>query len=153
MTATMNATARFPCPKSLVSNPLLQLDYCGPGISFRRVGSTCRLALASCALAAGVLVQIASPAFATPTCPGADRTLCGGRIIPERRNPLNRFLIWLYRPIIKTVLKAKTLTIGLAIAALALTLWPARQLGTDCLAQTDERLFGDAGLTKGDASL
>ncbi len=32
-----------------------------------------------------------------------------GRIIPERKNPLNRFLIWIYRPIIAGVLRAKTL--------------------------------------------
>src|SRR5262249_40153799 len=29
-----------------------------------------------------------------------------GRIIPEQKNPLNRLLIWLYRPIIKAVLRA-----------------------------------------------
>ena len=39
-----------------------------------------------------------------------------GRIVPEQKNPLNRFLIWLYRPIIKAVLSAKTLTILLALA-------------------------------------
>ena len=42
-----------------------------------------------------------------------------GRIIPERKNPLNRLLIWLYRPVIAGVLRAKTLTILLAVAALA----------------------------------
>src|SRR2546423_4234102 len=33
----------------------------------------------------GVLaaVAFAAPAAATPTCPGKDRSLCGGRIIPE----------------------------------------------------------------------
>ena len=41
-----------------------------------------------------------------------------GRIIPEHKNPLNRFLIWIYRPVIRAVLKAKTLTIVLALAAL-----------------------------------
>jgi copper/silver efflux system protein len=30
-----------------------------------------------------------------------------GRIIPEQKNPLNRLLIWLYRPIIKVVLSAR----------------------------------------------
>ena len=32
-----------------------------------------------------------------------------GRIIPEHRNPINRFLIWIYRPVIKAVMRAKTL--------------------------------------------
>src|SRR4051812_24411149 len=45
-----------------------------------------------------------------------------GRIIPERKNPLNRLLIWLYRPVIKGVLRAKTLIILLAVAALAATI-------------------------------
>ena len=30
-----------------------------------------------------------------------------GRILPERRNPINRLLIWLYRPMIAAVLRAK----------------------------------------------
>ncbi|MFX5583057.1 efflux RND transporter permease subunit, partial [Acinetobacter baumannii] len=34
-----------------------------------------------------------------------------GKIMPEGRNPINRLLIWLYRPLIKGVLKAKTLVI------------------------------------------
>ena len=29
-----------------------------------------------------------------------------GRIIPERRNPINRVLIWLYRPVIGLVLRS-----------------------------------------------
>ncbi|PAQ09423.1 efflux RND transporter permease subunit [Mesorhizobium temperatum] len=61
-----------------------------------------------------------------------------GRIIPERRNPLNRLLIGLYRPIIAGVLKAKTFTILLAIAALAVTVWPARQLGSEFMPNLDE---------------
>src|SRR6201747_294415 len=38
-----------------------------------------------------------------------------GKIIPEHKNPINRFLIWVYRPLIRGVLKAKTLTIVLAL--------------------------------------
>ncbi|WP_105436642.1 efflux RND transporter permease subunit [Neorhizobium sp. T25_13] len=61
-----------------------------------------------------------------------------GRIIPEHRNPLNRFLIWAYRPVIKGVLRAKVLTILLAIAALAATVWPARQVGTEFMPTLNE---------------
>ena len=39
-----------------------------------------------------------------------------GRIVPEQKNPLNRLLIWLYRPLIRAVLSAKALTILLALA-------------------------------------
>lgn len=61
-----------------------------------------------------------------------------GRIVPEHRNPLNRFLIWVYRPMIKLVLRAKTVTILLAIASLAVTAWPARQLGTEFMPTLNE---------------
>ncbi|MBA1140328.1 efflux RND transporter permease subunit [Mesorhizobium neociceri] len=61
-----------------------------------------------------------------------------GRIIPEHKNPLNRVLIALYRPIIAGVLRAKTLTIVLALAALAITVWPARQLGSEFMPALDE---------------
>src|ERR1019366_10563239 len=30
-----------------------------------------------------------------------------GRIIPEHKNPINRLLIWIYRPAIKAVMRAK----------------------------------------------
>jgi Cu(I)/Ag(I) efflux system membrane protein CusA/SilA len=61
-----------------------------------------------------------------------------GRIVPEHRNPINRFLIWIYRPVIKGVLQAKRLVILLAIAALAATIWPARQLGTEFMPNLNE---------------
>ncbi len=39
-----------------------------------------------------------------------------GRIVPEHKNPINRFLIWIYRPVIKGVMRAKMLVIVLALA-------------------------------------
>jgi Cu(I)/Ag(I) efflux system membrane protein CusA/SilA len=61
-----------------------------------------------------------------------------GRIIPEHKNPINRFLIWAYRPLIRMVLKAKTLTILLALIVLAVSIWPARQLGTEFMPSLNE---------------
>jgi len=61
-----------------------------------------------------------------------------GRIVPEHRNPINRFLIWIYRPIIRGVLKAKTLTIVIALIVLGVTVWPARQLGSEFMPSLDE---------------
>ncbi|MEA2950923.1 MAG: copper/silver efflux system protein [Alphaproteobacteria bacterium] len=61
-----------------------------------------------------------------------------GKIIPEARNPLNRFLIWVYRPVIKGVLKAKILTIVLALAVLAVSLWPASRLGSEFMPNLNE---------------
>ena len=61
-----------------------------------------------------------------------------GRIVPEHRNPINRFLIWIYRPVIKGVMRAKILVIVLALAVLAVSVWPARQLGTEFMPNLNE---------------
>ena len=61
-----------------------------------------------------------------------------GRIVPEHKNPINRALIWLYRPLIRGVLKAKTLTILLALAVLGVSVWPARQLGSEFMPTLNE---------------
>jgi copper/silver efflux system protein len=61
-----------------------------------------------------------------------------GRIIPEHRNPLNRVLIWVYRPVIWLVLRAKTLTIILALAVLGVTWLPASRLGTEFMPNLNE---------------
>jgi Cu(I)/Ag(I) efflux system membrane protein CusA/SilA len=61
-----------------------------------------------------------------------------GRIIPEHRNPINLFLIWIYRPVIRGVLKAKLLTILLALAILGVSVWPARQLGSEFMPPLNE---------------
>jgi Cu(I)/Ag(I) efflux system membrane protein CusA/SilA len=61
-----------------------------------------------------------------------------GRIVPEHKNPINRFLIWAYGPLIRIVLKAKTLTIALALVVLAVSIWPARQLGTEFMPSLNE---------------
>jgi Cu(I)/Ag(I) efflux system membrane protein CusA/SilA len=61
-----------------------------------------------------------------------------GHIVPEHKNPVNRFLIWVYRPIIEVVLKAKALTIGLALAVLAASIWPATKLGSEFMPNLNE---------------
>ncbi len=61
-----------------------------------------------------------------------------GRIIPERKNPINRFLIWIYRPVIRGVLKAKTLTIALALVVLGVSVWPASQIGSEFMPTLNE---------------
>ena len=61
-----------------------------------------------------------------------------GRIVPEHRNPLNRLLIRLYRPLIAAVLRARGLTILVALAVMVATIWPARQLGSEFMPDLDE---------------
>src|SRR5262249_34943388 len=61
-----------------------------------------------------------------------------GAIVPEHKNPVNRALIWLYRPVIRGVLKAKALTILLALGVLGGSLWPAQQLGSEFMPNLNE---------------
>lgn len=61
-----------------------------------------------------------------------------GRIIPERRNPLNRMIMNLYRPVIALTLKRPwlTLVVGLGIALSAI--YPASRLGSEFMPDLDE---------------
>jgi len=61
-----------------------------------------------------------------------------GRILPEQRNPITRFLIWLYRPAIQKVLKYKLLTLVVAFLALVSTLYPMNRLGSEFMPPLNE---------------
>lgn len=61
-----------------------------------------------------------------------------GRIMPEHRNPVNRFLIWIYRPVIELALRFKTVTILVALVVLAGSLWPASKLGSEFMPNLNE---------------
>jgi Cu(I)/Ag(I) efflux system membrane protein CusA/SilA len=60
-----------------------------------------------------------------------------GRLLPERRKPVNRLLIWLYDPFIAGVLQAKTLTILLALLTAGAT-WPLARLGSEFMPTLNE---------------
>ncbi len=61
-----------------------------------------------------------------------------GRIIPEAKNPINRALIWVYRPLIRVVLRVPVLVVVVAIAILGATAWPAMQLGREFMPSLNE---------------
>jgi Cu(I)/Ag(I) efflux system membrane protein CusA/SilA len=61
-----------------------------------------------------------------------------GKIMPEKKNPLNRFLIWVYRPVIAWVMRWKKLTIAAALVALGISAFPAMQLGTEFMPVLNE---------------
>jgi Cu(I)/Ag(I) efflux system membrane protein CusA/SilA len=61
-----------------------------------------------------------------------------GHIVPEGKNPINRVLIWIYRPVIRLVLRIPTLTVVAAICVLAVTVWPASQLGSEFMPNLNE---------------
>ena len=61
-----------------------------------------------------------------------------GKIMPEAKNPLNRFLIWTYRPIIAWVMRWKKVTIALALIALGVSWYPASKLGSEFMPTLNE---------------
>src|SRR6266851_2608244 len=96
------------------------------GRMFKPLAWTNSLSMAAAALLSVTLVPVLMLLFVR------------GRILPEQRNPVNRILIWLYRPAIRLVLRARLLTIALALAVLAITVWPASQLGSEFMPALDE---------------
>ena len=64
--------------------------------------------------------------------------LIRGRILPEAKNPVNRALIAVYRPVIAWVMRNKVVTIVAAVAISAATLWPASKLGTEFMPTLNE---------------
>jgi copper/silver efflux system protein len=64
--------------------------------------------------------------------------LIRGKITPEIKNPLNRFLIWLYQPFVNFVLRFRWLTIGVSLLVLALTWIPFSRLGTEFMPPLNE---------------
>ena len=61
-----------------------------------------------------------------------------GRVMPEAKNPLNRFLIGVYRPVIAAVMRWKKTTIALALIALAVSWVPASRLGSEFMPTLNE---------------
>ncbi|SDI12452.1 efflux RND transporter permease subunit [Propionivibrio dicarboxylicus] len=61
-----------------------------------------------------------------------------GTILPEAKNPVNRFLIRVYRPVIAAVLRRKKTTIVAALVALAISVFPASRLGSEFMPTLNE---------------
>jgi Cu(I)/Ag(I) efflux system membrane protein CusA/SilA len=64
--------------------------------------------------------------------------LIRGRIPEEKKNPLNRFLIAIYQPLLRGVLRFPLLTLAAALVIAAATLWPASQIGGEFMPPLDE---------------
>ena len=64
--------------------------------------------------------------------------LIRGRIPDENANPLNRFLIAAYRPLLNTVLQWPKATLALAALLLGLSLWPLQHIGAEFMPRLDE---------------
>ena len=64
--------------------------------------------------------------------------LIRGHIPAEQKNPLNRFLIALYRPLLNGVLRFPWTTLFAAIVIAAITIWPMSRLGGEFMPPLDE---------------
>ena len=61
-----------------------------------------------------------------------------GNVMPEARNPVNRVLIWAYRPIIAGVMQWKKVTVIVALVVLGVSYYPASQLGSEFMPTLNE---------------
>jgi len=61
-----------------------------------------------------------------------------GKILSERKNPLSRFFIWIYRPIIRAVLRFPVITILLAAVGTGATYYPYSKLGSEFMPPLNE---------------
>ena len=61
-----------------------------------------------------------------------------GHILPEERNPVSRFLIYIYRPAIDIVLRFKKTTIIIAVVILAISIYPFTKLGSEFMPPLNE---------------
>src|SRR3989441_369757 len=61
-----------------------------------------------------------------------------GRITPETKNPINRFLIWIYQPFVQLVLRFRWLTLIIALLIMAVTVYPFKKLGKEFMPPLNE---------------
>jgi Cu(I)/Ag(I) efflux system membrane protein CusA/SilA len=64
--------------------------------------------------------------------------LIRGKITPEVRNPVNRFLIWAYQPFVNFVLRFRWLTLLVALLVLVATWFPYSKLGKEFMPPLNE---------------
>jgi Cu(I)/Ag(I) efflux system membrane protein CusA/SilA len=61
-----------------------------------------------------------------------------GKILPEHRNPINRALIWSYRPLISQVTKHPWRVMLAAFILVLIGFWPANKLGSEFMPDLNE---------------
>jgi len=61
-----------------------------------------------------------------------------GKITPEHKNPLNRLMIWLYRPLINLITHRPLLVLAASAGLVVVGMWPATQLGSEFMPDLNE---------------
>lgn len=80
----------------------------------------------------------ASAALAVTLIPVLMGYLIRGRMPAEEANPLNRWLVSVYRPVLERVLRAPKATLAIAGVLLVLSLWPLTRVGSEFMPPLDE---------------
>ncbi len=107
-----------------------------------------RLILIACAVVPSLLVAIAGmvgidlPGWSFFAAMGlscfALLSLISQKIMSETENPLSRFFIWIYKPMIKFVLNWRKMTIVVAMIVLGVTYYPYSKLGSEFMPPLNE---------------
>jgi Cu(I)/Ag(I) efflux system membrane protein CusA/SilA len=61
-----------------------------------------------------------------------------GKIIPEQKNPINRFLHTIHSPVLKLAMRWRAVTVILAALLMASTLYPLSRIGSEFMPPLDE---------------
>jgi copper/silver efflux system protein len=69
--------------------------------------------------------------FAITLVPALMVTFLRGRIRPEEKNPINRFFIAAYRPVLRLCLRGRYLVIAVVLAVMVVTVIPFSRLGSE----------------------
>ncbi len=96
------------------------------GRLFRPLALTKTFAMAAAALLSVTLVPILMGWFVK------------GKLRPEAQNPVNRWAIQVYRPVLRWALRARWVVLSGAAGILVLTLWPFSRLGSEFMPPLNE---------------
>jgi copper/silver efflux system protein len=80
----------------------------------------------------------ASAALAITLVPVLMGYFIRGKVLPEQKNPVNRFLTFIYLPALKAVLRFPKVTLLAALAVLAMGLYPLNKIGSEFIPPLDE---------------
>ncbi len=64
--------------------------------------------------------------------------LVRGKILPEKRNPLNKAVLWAYRPVLAAALRHRFVVLALALLLLVSSLYPLKQIGSEFMPPLNE---------------
>lgn len=64
--------------------------------------------------------------------------LMRGKMVPEKRNPVSRFLIWVYEPVVRFIIRWRKITVALAIVILVITIPIFFKLGSEFMPPLNE---------------